>query len=74
MNMADVGSRLKEARLNSGWRKQYAAAHALGINPVTLSNYERGRRSMSAEMLFRLCDLYCISADSLRAIEKKLAA
>lgn len=66
MNRADLGRRLREARKAAGWDKQCDAAKALGLHPVILCYYESGQRAVSVETLFRMCDLYGISAENLR--------
>lgn len=56
---------IKAARVNAGLTQE-AAARKLGINPDTLSRYEKESGKLSLEMLKKLADLYKIPTDFLK--------
>ena len=57
-----MGKRLKLLR---GEKSQDAVAKAIGISRGALSFYENGERKPDAEAIFKICQYYNISADSL---------
>lgn len=66
MDRVAVGSQLRAARLVSKWRKMASVASAIGVTTAMVGRYERGMSTISADLLFSMCDLYGISVDSLR--------
>lgn len=56
---------IKAARVNAGLTQE-KAARQLGINPDTLSRYEKDSGKLSLEMLQKLADLYKIPTDFLK--------
>ena len=56
---------IKAARVNAGLTQE-AAARKLGINPDTLSRYEKESGKLSLEMLKKLADLYKIPTNFLK--------
>lgn len=65
-----IGSKLKSARLAKGYDQQYVCER-LHIEQCTLSNYENERRSIKAEVVARLAQLYDISLDELFELNSK---
>lgn len=63
--------RLRSVRASKNLN-QKEFAHLLGINPVTLSHYENGKREPDLERLFALCKKLCISADYLLGLTDSL--
>ena len=55
---------LKQLRIAKGLKQSTVAAE-LDIEQSAYSNYETGKRKPSAEMLYRLSDLYGVSVDTL---------
>ncbi len=60
----DMGKKLVEIREEMGYTQQ-EAAEIIGIGRSTLSNYEKGKRTIDIITLHKLCSLYCISIDYL---------
>ena len=58
------GSRLRQARKNSG-ESQVQAADVLGGSATLISDMEKGRRTTTFDKLVLLCEHYNISADYL---------
>lgn len=54
---AELGRRLKAARLMAGITEAQAAA-AIGADESTLTALKRGERRLSATKIVQLCDLY----------------
>ena len=48
---------------------QGAVAIALGITASAYSNYEQGLREPAVEMIVKLCQYFCVSADYLLGLE-----
>lgn len=61
-------NKLKELRRNKKMSQREVAA-ALNISQSTLSQYERGGRSIDDAMLKKLCVYYNVSADELLGLE-----
>ncbi|WP_113946213.1 LexA family transcriptional regulator [Pseudochrobactrum asaccharolyticum] len=49
MEMQDAHKRLRQARLNAGFKSASAAARAMGVNPITYTAHENGGRGINAE-------------------------
>ncbi|MFZ5813808.1 MAG: helix-turn-helix domain-containing protein [Bacillota bacterium] len=58
------GARLRELRLERGWRQQDVEA-ALSLRPGAASQYERGLREPGFDLLLRFADLFGVSVDYL---------
>ena len=56
--------KLKEIRLARGYT-QKEIADAVGVSPVSLSNYERGSQLPDLEVLKKIADFLCVSTDAL---------
>lgn len=63
---------LKAARVNKGF-SQEKAAEILGVDPSTLSKWERGVSMPKANQIDALCSLYGVSYDMLIFLPCKLA-
>lgn len=63
---------LKAARVNVGF-SQEKAAELLGVDPSTLSKWERGVSMPKANQIDALCNLYQVSYDMLIFLPYKLA-
>lgn len=59
-----VGRRIAKARRNKGYSQALLAEKA-NISISHLSNIERGRKSLSAEVLFKIAEALQTSVDSL---------
>lgn len=57
-----LGKRIKKVR---GQKSQEVFAAELGISRGALSFYENGERTPDAEIIYKICELYNISADYL---------
>jgi transcriptional regulator with XRE-family HTH domain len=57
-------NRIKELRIQNGWRQQDLAAR-LNTNQQTVGRYETGARGLDVETIFRLCEIFDVSADYL---------
>jgi len=57
-------NRIKELRLQNGWLQSDLATR-LNTKPQTVSHYEKGDRGLDVETIFRLCDIFGVSADYL---------
>lgn len=57
-----IGERLAKLRGNES---RNSLAVKLDIHPQTLYLYEKNKRSMDAEMIAKVCELYTVSADWL---------
>lgn len=62
--MNTFGDRLKEKRTQKNL-KQEDIANLLKINRVTYTNYEKGKREPSIDILIKLADIYETSIDYL---------
>lgn len=63
---------LEAARVNKGL-SQKQAAEQLGVDPSTLSKWERGISMPKANQIDALCNLYGVSYDMLIFLPHKLA-
>ena len=59
-----VGRRIAQARTDKGYSQAMLAEKA-NISVSHLSNIERGRKSLSAEVLLRIAEALQVSADSI---------
>lgn len=57
-----IGSRLRCARLESGYSSE-AAADKIGVARETITTWEQDENIPSGYNLIRICRLYCRSAD-----------
>ena len=57
-------NRIKELRLKNGWL-QADLAERLNTKPQTVSHYEKGDRGLDVETIFKLCDIFGVTADYL---------
>lgn len=64
-NATITGERIKELR---GKKSQDQCAKELGISRGALSFYENGERKPDAEILYRMCEYFSVSADYLLGI------
>ena len=62
--LISVGRRIAKARRNKGYSQALLAEKA-NISISHLSNIERGRKSLSAEVLFKIAEALQTSVDSL---------
>lgn len=67
----EIGERLEHIRNILGM-SQKVVADQLGVTRQTLSNYESGRNSMSAEIVRSVCEIYCIPPSWLLGIDDEL--
>lgn len=67
--MVEIGSKLKELRLNKNL-SQRQIAELVGISKAMISSYELNAREPSLTTLMRLSALYHVSIDSLLGLEK----
>lgn len=58
-----IGQKIKEERLIRRMSLQ-DAGDIFGVSRYAICNYEKGKRGMSAEMLFTMLNYYGIDADS----------
>ena len=59
-----LSKRIQELRKVNNYTQDYVAS-ALGVVRQTYSHYETGKRTPSAEMLFKIAGLYGIPVDDL---------
>ena len=59
-----VGQRISKARIAQGYTQAFLAERA-NISISHLSNIERGRKSLSAEVLLRIAEALQVSADGI---------
>ena len=64
MTNEQIGSRLRKLRLENGY-PQRIIAELLCVSRAGYSQYESGKRKLTADMLIRLADFYGVSVDSL---------
>ena len=64
MSVAEIGRRLKKARLDAKLT-QKEVADKLGITYQAISNYERGTNRVDTDTLSRLCKIYGIAISDL---------
>lgn len=57
-------NRIKELRLKNGWL-QSDLAEKLHVNRQTIGNYETETRGLDVETIFKLCDIFGVTADYL---------
>ena len=60
----DVGSKIKQARLDARLTQEYAAQE-LGVSRQTISNWENGRTYPDIVSVIRMSELYRVSLDHL---------
>lgn len=70
VSIADLDIKLKNAR-NNRRLSQIDAAKMIGVSNKTLSSYENGDNTPSAEVLISMADVYNISIDYLLGIDKE---
>lgn len=58
-------NRLKELRIQHGYKSQKELADVLFVNQTAISQWERGVTTPSSQMLQRLSELYQVSIDYL---------
>lgn len=56
--------RLRELRINEGWRQSDLAAK-LNAKQQTIARYENGEREPDLDTLGRLCDIFGVTSDYL---------
>ena len=54
-----IGAQLLDLRKSRGWTQEYVADR-VGVNRSTVSNIERGTRSLTLETLRKFCDLFSV--------------
>ncbi len=64
-----LGERLQQKRILAKL-SQKAVANILDVSPAIVSNYERGERVPSVEVLMDLANLYHCSTDYLLGLDK----
>ena len=64
-------NRLKELRLQHGYKTQKDLADALFVNQTAVSQWERGVTVPSSQMLFKLSELYGESIDYILGVDDK---
>ena len=62
--LISVGRRIAQARMDKGYSQAMLAEKA-NISISHLSNIERGRKSLSAEVLFKIAEALQMSADGI---------
>ena len=62
--LKSVGRRIAQARMDKGY-SQALLAEKTNISVSHLSNIERGRKSLSAEILLRIAEALQVSADGI---------
>ena len=62
--MNTFSERIKDLRIEKGLT-QKQVAEAIGLTKNALGNYEAGIREPSLDVLYKLCDLFEVSADYL---------
>ena len=60
----DVGSKIKQARLETKMTQEYAAQE-LGVSRQTISNWENGKTYPDIVSVIRMSELYQVSLDHL---------
>lgn len=66
-------NRIKELRIKNGWT-QTDLADKLNTGKNTISRYETEQRQLDTETLFKLCDIFGVTADYLLGRSKIPAA
>ena len=61
-------NRLKELRLQHGYKSQQELANALFVNQTAVSQWERGVTVPSSQMLVRLSELFGVSIEYMLEI------
>ena len=67
---ASLGRRAARLRRERGWTQE-KLAEVVGVEPVTISRWERGHRGMSVATLARLADALGIQLADLLDIERE---
>ena len=62
--LKQIGERVRYCREDTGYTREQFAEKA-GISPQFLAEIENGKKGMSAETLYKLCDTFYLSADYL---------
>ena len=68
--MVDFGGILKELRLQAGMTQKDLAS-MVGVTKSVISYYELSERSPSPEILFKLANVFHVSADYLLGLDTK---
>jgi len=73
IDMNEIRSRIRAARISRGWSLAEFAAHSAGaITAVAMGSYERGGRTLSTPKLLTICHVLEISLVHLLASEQDL--
>jgi len=67
--MKTFAKRLKQARMNAGFRSAESFAGIVGIEPHTYRKYERGQSEPNFEILMRICENLNIPTSQLLPLE-----
>ena len=62
--LKQIGERVRYCREDTGYTREQFAEKA-GISPQFLAEIENGKKGMSAETLYKICDTFYLSADYL---------
>lgn len=65
-NMKALGQNLKESRKRAGMTQEQAA-EAIGVIPLTISNWEMGKKSPTLNTFIKLLNLYQENFDAVAA-------
>ncbi|MBP9019504.1 MAG: DUF4065 domain-containing protein [Bacteroidales bacterium] len=66
-----IGSKIRGLRTTTGMSQEYLAG-LLNINRISLSNMESGERSISAEELFKLAEIFNTTTDNLLDLKQDI--
>ena len=73
IDMNEIRSRIRAARISRGWSLAEFAAHSAGaITAVAMGSYERGGRTLSTPKLLTICRVLEISLVHLLASDQEL--
>ena len=64
----ELARAIRSARLDAGFTQE-AAAELIGVNPMMISQYERGVHAPGIEIIRQMARVYGVSADRLLAVE-----
>ena len=70
--LADLGAKLKRARMRTGM-KQQEVANILGVTSQAVSSYEAAGSNPNAETLAKLCSIYGESPEYLLGLSRTKA-